>query len=70
MRVEAIGTVSINISTADIDTVRANLDSLAKLHNVSVDELLQSAHSAGPAGLPYQVRALNLEARINRLQSQ
>ncbi len=68
-----IAKVSNNSSAGSIqdsaDIVRRNLETLAKVHNVSVDELLQSAQSADNAGPAYLNRALILKARLDRLES-
>ena len=67
MKVESISNLAMVQN--GIDQVKGNLESLAKRHNVSVNELVQSAESAGANGPSYLVRAMNLKKRLDSLES-
>lgn len=58
------GVVSVNT----LEILKENLEKLAARHNTTVDELIESARNAGINALPYQVRALNIMRRIERLE--
>ena len=54
-------------TTEIVQQIKGSLEKLAKVHHTTVPELLESAKSAGCQALPYQVRALNLQARLDKL---
>jgi hypothetical protein len=69
MRVVEVESYSDHVSRADvIDKVRESLTNIANKHNTTVDELVDGARSAGSLGAPYQIRALNLQTRLDRLE--
>lgn len=70
MRITNI-TVNYSMSKVDtIDAIKSNLSAIAKAHNVDVDALLDSAHSAGVSGPDYLRRALVLEKRLEKLSQE
>lgn len=68
MRVTRVSSQESVYNTTDVEVIKTNLEKLASQHNTTVDVLLEGARAAGSAGAPYQIRALNLEARIKRLE--
>ena len=51
----------------NIDAITKALESLAKQHNTTVADLVKGAQAAGSSGAPYQIRALNLQTRLEKL---
>ena len=50
------------------DDIRESLAKLAQQHNTAVKELVQGAKAAGVEGAPYQIRVLNLQNRLEKLE--
>lgn len=70
MRVQGIGGNNrIAVINVDIEEIKSNLQKIADLHHIDVDTLLKDAKNAGDNAEPWQVRALNLEVRIKRLEN-
>lgn len=69
MRIDSVSSgSSVGYVQTTVEDVRENLTKLAQQHNTTVAELVQGAQAAGTAGAPYQIRALNLQARIERME--
>jgi hypothetical protein len=68
MRVTAVTNGYVVDSSSSVEQVRDNLQKLADQHNTTVDALVSGAKAAGSAGLPYQIRALNLQTRIDKME--
>lgn len=57
------------MSDLSVNDIKATLEKMAKIRNVTVDELIESAESAGPSGPAYLIRVLNLTRRLEKLQA-
>lgn len=62
------GSSAAGYSQSTADDVRESLMKLAQQHNTTMHELVEGAKSAGMEGAPYQIRALNLQTRLERLE--
>ena len=69
MKVDSINNNSyIFDSRSTVDQVRDSLQKLADQHSTTVEELVKSAKSAGIDAPSYLIRALNLQARLEKLE--
>lgn len=68
-----VGAIDSQVPVSQLDNIGAvvkALESLAKQHNTTVADLVKGAQAAGSSGLPYQIRALNLETRLEKLSKE
>ena len=68
MQVNAVDSTPV-AQLNSVSKVSDALESLAKQHNTTIPELVKCAQAAGSAGAPYQIRALNLQARLDKLSA-